>query len=604
MTTPQHATQLKKAPTKASKTHAGVGGKDNQDSHGFFRSGPGDHNDWDFAADQSLFVAAVADGVTGQTAGAQASQLAIQGLGRALQQQPPTATATQQTVTQQLEAAIHAANGAILAVSEQNPDYAGMSTTLVVAVVQDWQLYVAHLGDSRAYLIRNNTIHRLTLDHSWIQEAIDAGRYSEAEAKQHSNRHTILRHLSGQRTLQIDHTLIEPGTDDNAATRHLLPSLPLAPGDVILLCSDGLTEKVTDDEILAIVRQHRYQPKQAARHLVRAAVDQAETDNITVALLTMPESSPRARLAAKGFDTPALALAGSLLTLLIVIGMWLLLANSAGGVESASVATLPEEVTTQATGSPSAATNQLPTPLRNSANNGSVETRMADVTMNLGTAAETARGILSISTPPSATPGPPAIGAETLAETAAAPPTATLISTPTTLPINTPTPATPTAISTAVSLVNDGSATECVTCTVTLVEPLTEVIMGKQTFSWTANPPLDTSRFKFELIFWEDGQDALTQGFGPTSPVDQASAFVDLDAADENEKELPQLRPGTMYHWGVRLVDTKNTNLRIKFLGDDHLFEFQRATSGGGSSDSDASPAECPNRNPAGNCIN
>jgi PPM family protein phosphatase len=169
-----------------------------------------------------------------------------------------------------------------------------MSTIIVLAAIAAGQLQVAHLGDSRVYLIRGHQIHRLTLDHTWIQNALDHHRISREDAKKHPNRNVIRRYLGINYDLDIDRDVVLPGTyNHNIIKRQFDQKLCLEPGDVILLCSDGLTNKVSDEEILKLIKTHKYQPQKAADKLINMALSKKEQDNITVVLLSLPGTGSR-----------------------------------------------------------------------------------------------------------------------------------------------------------------------------------------------------------------------------------------------------------------------------------------------------------------------
>lgn len=320
---------LKRAPERGSKTNPGVRGKPNQDSLGFFRIGPGGSSRWREAPEQSIFVGVVADGVTSESAGATASTVAIRSLQRVLAQ-----TTNVNSITQRLEEGLRVANQDIVEASQQSSKMSGMSTTIVAAVIDGWRLYIAHVGDSRAYLIRGSQIHRLTLDHTWVQQALDTGRLTEREAQTHTNRHTLLHYLGNTRSVQVDHEIVAPGTYDNGVERHMQTSIALEPGDMILLCSDGVTDKLRDRDILRLVQHHGRDPRAVARALIDLAVKRREEDNITAALIALP-SHPLQRLLRTGnHDLVSLLIMVAILSLLLFSGWWLWSWGHANGLLS------------------------------------------------------------------------------------------------------------------------------------------------------------------------------------------------------------------------------------------------------------------------------
>jgi protein phosphatase len=136
--------------------------------------------------------------------------------------------------------------------SLQDQALLGMSTTCVCAWVIGDRLFAASVGDSRLYLVRNGAITCLTTDHTWVQEAIEAGAITPEQARQHPNAHIIRRHLGSPQPVVPDYRLrFRPDLTDIEA--EAIQGMRLLPGDDLLLCSDGLTDLVGDEEILAAV---------------------------------------------------------------------------------------------------------------------------------------------------------------------------------------------------------------------------------------------------------------------------------------------------------------------------------------------------------------
>jgi len=479
-----------------------------------------------------------------------------------------------------------------------------------VAAIEGWQLYVAHLGDSRAYLIRNNVIHSLTVDHTWVQQALDAGRLSEADAKLHPNRHTILRHLGVARGLEIDRELLAFPSDQRLASRRMATSLSLEPGDAILLCSDGVTEKVKDEEILAIVKANKEQPKQAVRQLVQCALDREEGDNITAVLLVMPEIGLQGLVNRTGLGVNAFSLLSLVVVALLLGGAWWVLGNWQGGQppsagiaaaatplpptsQPLATATVVEQTVVESTPPtatlvamtlatrPVTLTRTMPLLLSVSPTWTLVAPSISGTLMTSETLMHS--GTLAIERPTAATvmPTPIPLPATTVLPTAK--PTSTRLATPTVLP-------TPTATATNVSAapvatakpvadatVGGGSATlECASCSVTLLAPLEPVLGGEQTFNWQANNFELGTAYLFEMVLWADGQDALRDGRSPIGAGRSTNIKLSLDSA----ASALTLKSGAKYHWGVLLVDANDARRRIKYLQGDHRFELQLNTPG------------------------
>ncbi|MCB0124871.1 MAG: serine/threonine-protein phosphatase, partial [Caldilineaceae bacterium] len=266
----------------------GAAGKQNEDAYTFFKIGPGE---WRAEAGQSLYVLVVADGVTSKVGGAQASRIATETIERTFQLKAPALLAqlngnSESVIAQFMSEVVHAANEEIRKVARRQPELGSMSTTLVLAVLAAGRLYVAHLGDSRAYLIRGRQIHRLTLDHNWVQDALDQQKMSLEEASIHPNRNVILRYLGIRDSIEVDHNIVVPGTYQEGLNRKYATSIPVEAGDLILLCSDGQTEKVPDQELLAIASSSPQQPQKAVDAMIQRALARREEDNITALLLT------------------------------------------------------------------------------------------------------------------------------------------------------------------------------------------------------------------------------------------------------------------------------------------------------------------------------
>lgn len=222
-----------------------------------------DHNEDSYYAGD--LVAAVADGMGGHAAGEVASNLALQPV-IALEGVPFADAAS---ATQGLVAAVLEANELVLRHASDNPDQSGMGTTLTAVLVREGCLHLAHVGDSRAYLFRNNTLTQLTTDHTLVNRLILEGHLSPEEAKVHPHRSVITRAIGVDTGLEVD---------------TLEPPMPVFPGDRFLLCSDGLSGPVSDEQIAAILANERI-PERACRRLIDAANTNGGPDNITTIIL-------------------------------------------------------------------------------------------------------------------------------------------------------------------------------------------------------------------------------------------------------------------------------------------------------------------------------
>ena len=203
----------------------------------------------------------VADGMGGHQAGEVASRGAVE---TTIQRYYAD---TSRDVGKSLVRSVQAANQQIHAQAQADPSKTGMGTTLVAAVILGRKVYVANVGDSRAYLINKSSMTQITDDHSWVEEQVRAGLLTPDQAKRHPQRNLVTRALGSKPSVDVDLFEGEVST-----------------GDVIFLCSDGLTGRVEDHEIAAIVRD--YPPHEAARLLIAAANERGGSDNITVLIVS------------------------------------------------------------------------------------------------------------------------------------------------------------------------------------------------------------------------------------------------------------------------------------------------------------------------------
>jgi protein phosphatase len=202
----------------------------------------------------------VADGMGGHSAGQVASRLAAEGAVRALE----TLEGASASLAEKLRYAVAAANREVFSHSQRDPDLAGMGTTLVALLVGGGRVALAHVGDSRAYLIRSGHIRQLTDDHSLVAELVRRREISASAARGHPHRHVLTRALGVRPNVEPD-----------------LAELTPASGDVFVLCSDGLTGHVGDAEIAdAVAREPDLEA--LCDGLIRCANERGGEDNITV----------------------------------------------------------------------------------------------------------------------------------------------------------------------------------------------------------------------------------------------------------------------------------------------------------------------------------
>jgi protein phosphatase len=213
-----------------------------------------------------LFV--VADGMGGAQAGEVASALAVEEFQQVL---PDEGSAEERLSTR-----IREANRRIYERSRLEHEHAGMGTTLTAVYVEDDDLAVAHVGDSRAYIFRDGTLTRLTQDHSLVEELVRQGKLTEEQAAEHPQRSIITRALGIELDVEVDTW-----------------TYPVRAGDVVLLCSDGLTSMVDEDRIAEILAREP-NLERAGESLITAANDAGGRDNITVVLFRLEDAGGHA----------------------------------------------------------------------------------------------------------------------------------------------------------------------------------------------------------------------------------------------------------------------------------------------------------------------
>ena len=208
---------------------------------------------------------AVADGMGGARGGEIASRVAATALGERVEGNGE----------ERVVALIQEANRQVYARAHEDADASGMGTTITVALVEDGNVAIGHVGDSRAYLIRDQKVEQLTEDHSLVAELVRSGRLSPEEADTHPQRSVITRALGTDPDVDVDSFSVEAKA-----------------GDVFLICSDGLTSMVDDQTILGIVEQSRGDLDAVAKELIGAANRSGGEDNITVVFFEMSDKPP------------------------------------------------------------------------------------------------------------------------------------------------------------------------------------------------------------------------------------------------------------------------------------------------------------------------
>ena len=227
-----------------------------------------DNNEDSVAVDPAVGLAVLADGMGGYNAGEVASQMLTAfikaELGRWLKETGGRASAGD--VRRAMDICVDNANRAIFNAANTNPRYAGMGTTLVLAVFREDGMLLGHVGDSRAYRLRGDQLTQITRDHSLLQEQIDAGLLTPEEAAFSSNRNLVTRAVGVEDAVMLE-----------------LHQHEVQPGDLFLLCSDGLSDMLDDDALCQLLLSHP-SLSEAAQALIDAANEMGGKDNIAIVL--------------------------------------------------------------------------------------------------------------------------------------------------------------------------------------------------------------------------------------------------------------------------------------------------------------------------------
>lgn len=516
--------------------------------------------DFETADGRPATLAMVADGIGGHNTGEIASNMAKSMIPGLLLGNPPSAS----EITRRLRTILEETGQAIYTASVDDPNRSGMGTTCTAIVVADKRLYLAHAGDSRAYLLRNGQLRQLTIDHTWAEEAIRGGRSAE-EIRVHPNRGVIMRYLGIDPTITIDTRY--RATDTEIADTLVAP-LFLEPGDTLLLCTDGVSDSI--DPRLIVDFLSRGDCQSAAEALVNSALKAGATDNVTALVLRLPggTAAPPAPPRKRGKLLPLLFAA---LALVVVAAAAAVVLSGRGQSQAGTLPGLTAAATVQATAVAPAAT---PT----SGGGGGVQVATAEPSPEISPTL--------LATLPPAT--------ETVTLTAAITATATLSDTlpapgePTIIPTKTVEPtATPRRRDTATprpggtSVRATSPATGASTGGVTLVSPPEgEKIIGQTTFEWQPTGGFVLPRGElYELVFWLPGQDGLRDGRSPSGASTKTSVTLDPAGLGNLGFSTGQLM------WGVRLWGNSGA---VRMLSDGRAFTYERPSGG------DSAPVDSP----------
>jgi len=230
----------------------------NEDYYGLFRFGPDE------------VLALVADGMGGHASGEVASRLAVEAIQEIYEKERG-----EKDVLMALKSAFEITNFTILQKSLEKEEWSGMGTTATALVLKGEEVFIGHVGDSRAYLLRDSAISQLTKDHSLVERMVEQGLLNRDEADRHPQRNVIYQTLGVNRDLEPE----------------LLGPIPFSPHDTFLLCTDGLSNLVSDQEIMGMVRENP--PQKACESLIDLANQRGGHDNITLQILTVKAKAPK-----------------------------------------------------------------------------------------------------------------------------------------------------------------------------------------------------------------------------------------------------------------------------------------------------------------------
>jgi protein phosphatase len=284
----------------------------------------------------TLTVAMVADGIGGNVQGERAAELTVAVVFQEIERSP---VANPLQLPLVLTEALQRANTSVFEEGRQDRSRRGMGTTAVLAALHDNQLYLANVGDSRAYLIRDGQAIQITRDHTWAHEMQRQRLLTEAEIVRHPKRHELVRSIGYGSTVDVDLGIYTNGLLQDEAAAGQNQGMLLQADDRLVLCSDGLIKEradgagpfVTDAEMVKIVTQRP--PAAAAEALVQRAVGRHADDNVTAAVLELPGS--RRAL----FIPPALLYGVLGLAALLVVGLLAFLFLRGGGDQPTPTAT-------------------------------------------------------------------------------------------------------------------------------------------------------------------------------------------------------------------------------------------------------------------------
>ncbi len=219
--------------------------------------------------ESGLFI--VADGMGGHAAGEVASAETVKAIKEGFGDPPPEGCAPEE-IERRMVGLVKNANRRVLDMGESRPECNGMGTTVTAMVIHGRRAFLAQVGDSRAYLLRGGGIEQVTEDHSWVNEQVKLGFLRPEEAETHYLKNIVTRSVGHHQAVEVDTFVVE-----------------LRPGDRLLLCSDGLSNMVTDDMILSLIDGSP--PREATEKLIDRANSRGGMDNITAVVVMAGDGS-------------------------------------------------------------------------------------------------------------------------------------------------------------------------------------------------------------------------------------------------------------------------------------------------------------------------
>lgn len=219
----------------------------------------------------SVFI--VADGVGGNNSGELASKTAVDGIAQYIRKHPLDEVKTLGETSAYFRACFNEINLEVLESSSSSPETEGMATTIVVCYIVGNKMYSINVGDSRVYLFRDGKLSQITVDHTYVNLLLRAGVITPAEAENHEKRNLITRAIGADRKVRAD-----------------VFERSIRPGDIIMMCTDGLYDEVTEHQIVSILGESSYRPMGAiCDDLVEKANQQGGSDNITLICMKITE---------------------------------------------------------------------------------------------------------------------------------------------------------------------------------------------------------------------------------------------------------------------------------------------------------------------------